>query len=165
MGLVPENRSAIVSRKLRRLLYRALPDTRRLRLYMRELDRTYRPLVEAEKDPEARDSLLSEWSYEAGEYESRLLEIETKWLIRRAQRLLIPVPNRPHKGEERCDENWDVDIMWGVLYLKPEARRSLMKQIRDEIKERRDYWLGWLPLIAALTGLLGATASVLALLR
>lgn len=55
-------------------------------------------------------------------------------------------------------------LMSGALQwaLTPEPRRQVRREILSDLKERRGYWLGWLPLVSAITGLVGVLSGLVA---
>ncbi len=87
--------------------------------------------------------------------------ISDKKIIRKALRLGIPIPRRPkdQDDENECWEWWP-----GGYYLTEQGEKFLRDEMRHEQKERRDMWLGWVPLVTAIAGLVGAATGFVAVL-
>ena len=91
--------------------------------------------------------------------EGRLVIIQNK-LIRKAQRLMLPVPkqNGTKLIEEGGDANWEVGLE--DLILRPEALTKLRREVRRERKERFDLFFPWITLLIGLFGALAALGTV-----
>jgi hypothetical protein len=146
------------------LPFRVAPETWHLRRRLRRINAPFDALLAKAKTHDEKQMLLSDRHFEAYEVEEALEEIETKRILRQCFHLRIPVPRKPYGEGE--DEVWERSVDSGKWFLKDEGILNLRKLIRDEKKERRDYWLGWLlPLITAGTGIIGAITGLVAVWR
>lgn len=135
----------------------------------RRVDRLYRQemkALEAKKAPwEERESLRSQWAADAFEIQEEIRSHETWQLLRVASRLHVPVPKRPYgREDDPGDENWEQESP-GTWYLTPAGYSKVRNAIREERRARREAFLAWLPLIAAISGLIGILAGLAAVLQ
>lgn len=112
--------------------------------------------------------LEQDWYMEYQMLDDEYEEIFTRTLEKEADRLRVPVPERPYFSESRQDENWAEGQYGGGWHLKPEGVKKVRAEIRAERLARTEHRVRWLnPLIGlfgALAGLAGAAAALLALL-
>ena len=141
------------------------PFSRRLglRFELDDTNRLYRELIaEAEKTktPDKIQDLYGEWSLDSALIEEELRQLETRRLVNRAHRLLLPVPEIPVGKTE--DDNWIRGTHLRVWYLKPEGFSRMRALIRAETKERREAFVTWATLII---GIIGALIGLVAVCR
>jgi len=126
----------------------------------RRLRRLYQPLFEKAKGNQDETRQIDmEWTQEslAIDEERRLLT-QTR-LLRKARRLLIPTPQF---NEDKWEES---NFKVGMHLLTEKAIYELISEIRKAQKLRQELWLSWLPLVTAITGLIGAAIGLLALIN
>ena len=82
----------------------------------------------------------------------------TRYLVAEANQLILPVPDR--KDETR----WTESRLTGMQYLTPFGLSELRSAIRVERKLKVERALVWLPIVGAVTGLVGATTGLIAIL-
>jgi hypothetical protein len=123
-----------------------------------ENDKLYKDLIEKAKrnnKPEEDIRKISdEWRAVNIDPELDIKILETKYLIKRANKYNVPWP-RNSESENYSD--WQNDF--GIRYLSDEGRFRLNKLIRQEKKERRE---GFIQLITVITGLIGAVIGLIA---
>lgn len=115
-----------------------------LRKIEREYDRSIRQAQKAKKGEKEIRVLVDLMYHECEPIEREIRLLTKRKLLKTAQRLSLHVPP--------CNDNemWEED--YGEWYLTTKGTYTIRKQIRDERKERRDFWLPW---VCALAGLLG----------
>jgi len=105
----------------------------------------------ATKDAEARQALEAQQDAESKEYWDELAELQSHKLIRRANKLHIPLDGLIwHKG------------IYNNRYLDPKVRIRLHNAIREE---KRKTWEFRMKVIGALTGLIGTIIGLVAILK
>jgi len=125
------------------------------------------------KNDEYYQSRLKQARAEGNEDDIRYLEhnhfetriwIEEEWrdhsefkLIRKARRLLIPIPSKIDEPDAWQERSPVTDIQ----FLTPIARKKLWDAIREEHNARRDMIVGW---ITPLTGIIGALTGLVAVI-
>lgn len=67
---------------------------------------------------------------------------ETNDLVRKAHKLVLPVPRKP--PTHQTDENWDFDLDWGY-FLTTRVYSELRGEVRAERDARRKWWAHWIP--------------------
>ena len=67
--------------------------------------------------------LLSEYSAEASFSQSRIEELETVQLVRRAIKWGVPIPTRPYQEEKEDDEFWERLIPFVQVYAISRSNR------------------------------------------
>ena len=107
-------------------------------------------------------------SGEAQDVWEELEALRSERLVHQARQLRIPVPHEPMSRTEADEsEDWEMGL-FGPTYLTTVGEQKLRREIRAELKERREAAEFWLRSIATVlgvaTGFLGAAAAVLALL-
>jgi hypothetical protein len=150
-------------RKLLLFLSRLCSRTTRLRIELEETDRLYRKLIASEKrrnNQNKLQELYSDWGYESDLIEEELKLVETRRLVNKARRLLLPVPDIPTGKEE--DGKWIRGPDSGRWYLKPEGFSEIRALIRGECKERREALMAWATIII---GIIGALTGLVAVWR
>ena len=85
-----------------------------------------------------------------------IAETQHRLLERQAEKYLIPTPKRITK-----DGTWKQSEITGQWRLSQEAISKLKDTIRQERKDRREYWQSWL---ALLTGFIGTLIGLLSVL-
>ncbi len=88
--------------------------------------------------------------------------MESEQFLSKLRRYRIPYPDQwSVEGEKYWDQGQE-----GTYYLSTEGYHQLIKLLREEQKSRRDMVLGWaVPVITALTGLLGGVTAILTIVR
>ena len=138
---------------------------RRMKRKSVELRAKYAPQIQAAKkakDSEKVASLENDW------YSETILNndddlIRTVHLVRRAQKLDIPVPPKknPSSPDFQADENWHFNEATGDYTLSDQARRQLTIEIRKEEGERFRCWARWVTqVIVPIISLLVALAAL-----
>jgi len=123
---------------------------------LKKLGKTFDPLIaQARKkgDEEKYQGLISELLMERD-----FIDIDSlisRRIIRRANRLDLPIPSHRDK------EAWEQNHTTGAYYLTAKSRADLRSLIRQEKRERFEYWGRWVVLI---TGLLGTATGLVAVL-
>lgn len=134
-----------------------LSEWRRRRALHRELDRLDRDYGQQVADePARRMEIYQDWDYNTGWTRAALGELETRRLVRRAEKRGLEVP----------DDNtwWTHHAETDTKYLRPEARARVKRMIRNDFRESVKWWVDVLaPVLGALTGLIGALIGLLAL--
>jgi hypothetical protein len=102
---------------------------------------------------------IGEHTHAQDEVNERRRYLNHEYLVKRARRLSISPPLIKWKdmvvGDER-DSNWERLTLTRVWVLQPEATRRLRSEVREELKARRDYALGWLtPFLGLISTLAG----------
>src|SRR5574340_27376 len=125
----------------------------------------------AEVDNENKEEVRSLEGYYAEKFahiQDEQDEIADRQLINKALRLGVPIPTRP-RGDEDGPPTCREGDYWRNSHADPyevrlsrEGEKYLRDEIRSEKKERRDYYLGWLPLITALSGFISALTALVA---
>lgn len=134
-------------------------DSIRLRYRGRKLRRLYKPYFAAARSSEELDQLRAKRDSEYCPLdEERRVGLQAK-LLRRARRLLIPNP------AEHAENREPSQVAPNRYLLTHKAVYNLSLEIRKAKKMRQELWLGWLPLLTALTGLVGTATGFLALWR
>lgn len=105
------------------------------------------------------------WDLEgAGEIDAEIKEIETRIFLRKLSKCGIPIPSR--HDEKSRDKYWEANFYGEHRMLSQEGYYELNKMLRDERKARReDSILWWIPILTALSGLLGSLIGVLSILK
>ena len=150
-------------RRMLLFLSRLCPRGLRLRIELDETNRLYRRVIaEAERknDPEEVNNLYSEWHSESAPIEEELQQVQTRRLVNKARRMLLPVPGIPMDKSE--DENWIRGTFTRSWHLKAEGFTRVRAAIRAESKERREASIAWATLII---GILGALTGLVAVWR
>lgn len=131
----------------------------------RRLGRIYRPAIAKAKGQE-RDGLHSEFMFELDILAEERAEIRLRTMRRLARKYpTVVIPRLSPSGADPIeDDNWDRDSAYSPWRLKPHVEAAAWLQIEDARKRRRDAWLAWLPIISAITGLVGAATGLAALL-
>jgi hypothetical protein len=145
------------------MLIKMLPRMWGLQVELEQTNRLYRKLVtEAERrgDQTKVQELYSEWSLDSGLVEEELQQIFTARLVKKARRLLLPVPETPTSDLE--DEYWKRGKHFQRWYLTPIGFSKLRGLIRAEQKERREALQVW---AAIVTGILGTLIGLVAVWR
>ena len=140
------------------------------RMRVRHLERrlaSYR----AARDAATRRSFLShgeselaerDWNYEISLAEDEISELNSNQIIQMASRYDLPLPQRT--ANLGTDVNWSQDSTTGVICLTRAGRALIRSAVRQEQRERWERKLRWLPLLGALTGVLGTAIGVLSFL-
>lgn len=111
----------------------------------------------AKGDKDGEEIWKQEWAETAFDIEEERRWLKDRRVRRIGDRLYIPLP--PHSD----DQYWEEAVMRpGAYFLTVKGMNDLLSRIRAERKARLEVWIALAPVIAALTGLLGALAGVLA---
>lgn len=90
-------------------------------------------------------------------------KVRSEIFLRRVEKYGISYPRYYEKDDKGY---WQKSTYaYYCYYLTEKGYHALKKAIREEQKARRDAVLCWVPLIAALTGLVGATVAVLTIIN
>lgn len=154
-----------MKKKLKRIIQQVLMEmmTQEMRWQAQErsLSRTYEPLIAQAKGDERR-KVRQEYSDQLWEIEHERRKDGDFKLIRKAHRYDIPIPRRREE-----DGFWE-EVGTGYWQLTEKGTHHLLKEIRQEQKERLalwktwlDVWIGWVPLIIGIIGALIGLVSVL----
>ncbi len=122
-----------------------------------------RPLLaEARKAGTTDDvrMLETEWAGEALVIEEEQRQLSESKVLRVARRLFIPLP--PHSDGEYWEESYTEPRRRYFLTVK--GMNDLRTRIRAERKARIETRLAWVPLLTALTGLVGTLTGLIAML-
>lgn len=124
---------------------------------IRKVDRHYSPILasaeKAKRDRQECEDIAAEWYYTTREYKDQIERVLSRMLIRKAERLNVPTPDYD------CEDMW---VGKEREYLNGKGRRVVGKAIRMEIKERLEVWI---PLVTAVTGLLGVVIGLIAIFK
>jgi hypothetical protein len=102
------------------------------------------------------------WKEEEEGFRNIIYSIHTDYLRSEAHRLVVPMP------DQTDDTVWRRASPEGkpeFEYLTAKGINDLRAAIRAEKKVRREYWLMWLPMVVAFTGLIGAATGLAAILK
>ena len=104
-------------------------------------------------DSESIHMLGSEYAEEYWILEDKHRYVTTRYLVKRANRLQVPVPERTENGE------WiESQYHPGRYHLAPDALHKLRSDVRSEFRARLDWWIVGVSLAIGLLG--AATAFV-----
>lgn len=117
----------------------------------------YKNLSQNEKESEGQEYYQIEYSPIWEEIE----EIKTNNFLRKLRKLDIPYPTRWDKEGKQFWRESD----FGANYLTTEGFYKLRSILREEQKARREYWLGWVPLITALAALVSSATAILTIIK
>ena len=135
---------------------------RRLQAERRNLELAQRKRVQGEKGKIRTADEIHEMAahdlYEFDMVNDDIRLLQTRQLIEEAERFYIPLPS--------AEEQWlEPFTRFGKKYLHPVAYTELLAKVRAEKKERWEVFLRIVPLITALTGLLGVAIGVISILK
>jgi hypothetical protein len=114
---------------------------------------------ELAKTQEEKESLWEQERFEASEYHGRREMILTRHLLAKARTFHLSLEDLP--GPSGQDSHWETGDL-GHRYLSNRSYAALHRAIWQAQKE---YWELWLKIIGAVTGLVGASIGLLALLK
>ena len=107
------------------------------------------------KSPQEIYDIGQIYSQESQIYDDEIMDLHTRYLYSKAQKLLLPIP-------DYNDESlWDTPNFSNRKHLTNKGITLLRSQIRKELHERRAGALTWL---AALTGVIGALSGLVAII-
>jgi len=143
----------------------------RLKKLERELDKVekqYRIFQQSEKykklsgnDKRAEDTGHAQIDYFP--IKDQIEEIKSNIFLKKVQKYGIPYPRYYDKDNKGY---WEKSFYeYSCHYLTEKGYHALRKAIREEQKARRETILCWMPLITVLTGLVGAIAAVLTIIK
>jgi hypothetical protein len=127
----------------------------------RKLQETYAPLVakaEKDKDWDARDGLLSEWSLESNLVVDPVYERKGERLTSKARKYGITVSPKPSNNEET--EDWRLSRAYGFWLPSAQLEQKLRHEIKIEQRASYDEFRKWATLSFAVAGFLLAFYSV-----
>ena len=128
-----------------------------------KIDQRYSPLISRAGSDAERRRLIHDRDYELDGPLERLEYIKLARLLRVASKYpSVIVPQRVAVAHEQEDENWKRGHFYGTWSLKEHAIADVWCQIETAKKRRRELWL---PIVAAITGLIGAATGLVALLK
>jgi hypothetical protein len=149
-------------RQLRRIQFIAdRLDDRAATRQARELRENYAPLVakaEKDKDWDARDGLLSQWSSESDLLLDPVYERKGERLTAKARKYGITVPRKPSSDEET--EDWRLSRACGFWLPSAQLEQKLRYEIKIEQRSNRDEFRKWATLLFAIVGSVLAFVSV-----
>jgi hypothetical protein len=132
---------------------------RRLQSRKRRTEAIYRKAIEdaraSKQTVEQVRSIDSEEMFETAILDDEIAALQTKFLVKAAERTLLPVPTFDVDGPE-----WQEASTTGRWHLSVEARAALRRNLRVESKERWELWYRWIPLVTGLLGTLIGLVSV-----
>jgi hypothetical protein len=136
-------------------------EQRRIQSLMDEISASYDKEMDKAKAGKASDDAFERISHDH-HYEQKLAEDELnklmhEYLVRQANRLLVPVPPFEDKGGA-----WMESSLRGGWHLTPEAMHVLRAAIRAERRARREEWLMWVPLLALVVGVISSVTALVA---
>lgn len=147
-------------------MFDGLVYSRKLRKYQRYYQRTAKAFKKdldiARKEKKSGEEIYKikeQEHYELMVLSDEISELQTRYLIRRAQRFFVPLPEYQEDGSDWEDSN----IVGRILSVK--GLSKLRSSIRAEQKERWEAWYRWIPLLASVTGVLGTGIGLLAALQ
>lgn len=152
----------VTTRELLAFLLRPCPRTWRLRVQLDYINRFYGEKITAARKTMKREQLqqlYEEREHESAPIEEELSWLETRWLLDKARRLHLPVPETP-TGEDE-DADW-IRMDSGRWCLKPEGHSKIRALIRAESKEQREALIAYATLII---GIIGALTGLIAVWR
>jgi hypothetical protein len=131
----------------------------------RRIDRHYGPLI-AKAKGEDRQNLESVHRTERDMISEERDEIRMGRLWRKARKYpTVVIPERTVSsfavGE---DESWTRGRVYGGWCLKRQAEAYVWLQIDEAKKRRREAWLAWVPIVAAIATLVSAGAALVSAL-
>jgi hypothetical protein len=137
----------------------------RLRIRLRELERDKartlkafsRDIAAAREKKASADEIYkirSGENFEVTMIDESIYGAHTGFLVTQANRLIVPAP----KFDD--ETKWSESDTLGVRYLTPAGINELRAAIRAERKLRREALLMWLPVVGAVTGLIGAMTGL-----
>lgn len=107
-----------------------------------------------------REEILQDMQVDLGDCDGEIAELQTAYLIDRAERYGLLTPERAE------GQSWDqTQGSMPYWHLTAEAMIKLRAEIRAEQKERWSVRLLWLPLLTALTGIIGTLIGLFAILK
>lgn len=119
---------------------KVLPRERALRAELRRIDRDYEPWVNEVTGAE-RESRISEHMYMRDEVLEQLEHLATERLCQRASKHpTVVIPRITMTGKYHTDENWERGHATGRWYLKRSASASILREIEEAEKRRREVW-------------------------
>jgi len=131
-----------------------LPRAWQLHFELQHIDKLYASLVANAVELD-RERLDAEWALERLRIDEEQQGIVTERLRRNATRLLIPLP-------VISSENWERGSQTGIWHLTSEGAAKVRRALHEERKRRQDIWLPWL---AVVVGLIGASIGLVVTLK
>src|SRR6266404_1364489 len=142
----------------------------RRRLWDALSKKTHKQLADLRKAKEhVNANGLDHWlDGEYQEYRAYVDSLQTGHLLKLAERFDISPPPILPEPEDSSDRDpaspWEQSHFDYGYYLTPKGRSDLRALIRNEKNQRIESALKWIPLVTAITGLLGVVIGLLALL-
>jgi hypothetical protein len=131
-------------------------ERRRLKKVISQIGERFRPRLAAARSEDEERAIDAEWSSETEEFDLYLGQLETKRLVKLANKWEIDIPR----------DSWTSDRYNTVAYIYHAPQLALRRRIRDARREAMKWWINLLtPVISALTGLAGALIGLLTYLR
>ncbi len=112
--------------------------------------------LDAAKDWNGRNGIISLSAFEASEYEDEAATIRSNRIVRRALRLSLPVPPKVEDSGQ-----WWQSQTYGTWALTNVGTYELRRAIRIEEKERREVWLAWGGMLVSVLSLVVAIIALL----
>lgn len=138
----------------------------KLRIKLRRIEKNHKVFQQSEKykslshdDKAGEDQAFYQVDYSPVWEE--IEEIKTNKFIRKLRKLDIPYPSKWAKEGEGF---WNVGD-FGSHFLTTEGFYKLRGILREEQKDRREYWLGWVPLITALAAFVSSVTAIITIIR
>ena len=120
---------------------------------------------------EALEDLSHEEMFEIDEIEDAISWLVTERLRSQAYHLLIPVPPSLVWSLEskqfvpaKDPPDWERSNITSRYHLTTSAAAELRAAIRKELRDKSDLFLRWLPVLSALTGVIGTLIGLVAAL-
>jgi hypothetical protein len=130
------------------------------RCQLRKLAAVYRRLIkEVGDDKKHRDNLIAEWQFESEEYLDEIAGIQSRRLVKEAQKELVDV------FAVVKDNEW-TQGRFGETFLKARALARLNKAVSEAKRAKWEFRLKVISGIAGvLTGLVGSVIGLVAVLK
>lgn len=104
------------------------------------------------------DEAYSIWSDEDKWDEDEILQLNSAFLRRTAERMFIPIPEY-----SAYNDDYEESDITGKLRLTQAAQAKLRRSIRLERKESAEQWLMWMPFLSMLVALMSVVVAALAI--
>jgi len=143
---------------------------RRARRTRKQIEAEYKPQIEAAKqrhDESEHGRLVSGYLSEL-DCNDEPDVIRTERLVRRARKLGLPIPPKPHIDGDALAKNkaWVLNQYSGNFTLSDEAGLELTRAVRREEKERLEHQMRWVTgVVLPIIGLIGTLMAAISLIH